>query len=221
MTGLLLNGIRVALTSATGATITLGTKIQGFNSPADAWSGAVDGTIYAWVIEANFDGNGAATDREGGFGVYTAIGGTLARNTVWSTSTGNAQISTTGICHVIIAPASTMVTSDQTTTLTAGYFFTAFDAGTQSSGTFTPNAANGNYQFYTNGGAHAIAVPAADSAMDILITNNASAGAITFSVSFSVSANTGDSLTTNNGDKFIVSIRRINAVSTYVIKALQ
>lgn len=104
MSGLLLNAIRVSLTSATGVALTLGTKITGFNSPSDNWSGAVDGTVYTWVLEANFDVNGIATAREGGYGVYTASGGTLARNTIWSTSTANAQISITGTTHVIISP---------------------------------------------------------------------------------------------------------------------
>lgn len=107
--GSVLNGIRVVLTSATGGALTLGAKIQGFNAPGDAWSGAVDGTIYEWVIENNFDGSGVAQSREGGYGVYTASGGTLARNTIWSTSTSNAQITITGTSHVIITPLAASI----------------------------------------------------------------------------------------------------------------
>lgn len=109
---------------------------------------------------------------------------------------------------------------DTTNTTTVGYKFTSYNAGTLSSGTFTPDAANGNYQYLTNNGAHTWAVPAADSAMDILVTNGASAGAITFS-GYTVSASTGDPLTTTNTSKFVISLRKINGVSTYVIKALQ
>ncbi len=105
-------------------------------------------------------------------------------------------------------------------TFTQGFKFVAFNAGTISSGTFTPDAANGNYQFYINGGAHTLAAPALDSALDILITNNASASTITFS-GFTVNSNTGEALTTINTNKFLVSIRRINSVATYIIKALQ
>lgn len=104
--------------------------------------------------------------------------------------------------------------------ITGGYTLTPYNAGTISSGTNTPNAVNGNYQYYTNGGAHTVAAPASDCAIDILITNNASAGAITFS-GFTVNANTGEPLTTTNGHKFILSLRRLNGTSTYVIKALQ
>ena len=39
---------------------------------------------------------------------------------------------------------------------------------------------NGNYQFITNNGAFTITAPASDCAVDILVTNGASAGAITF-----------------------------------------
>lgn len=109
---------------------------------------------------------------------------------------------------------------DVTATLTVGYTFTPSNGGTISSGTFTPNPTLGNYQFYTNNGAHTFANPTSDCAVDTLVTNGASAGAISFS-GFTVGANTGDALTTTNTNKFIVSVRRINAVSTYVIKALQ
>jgi len=106
-------------------------------------------------------------------------------------------------------------------TTTGGFNITPYSIGTITTGTVTPNAINQNYQYYTNNGAHTLAAPASDCAIDILITNGAAAGAITFS-GFTVAAgNTGDPLTTTNTSKFIVSIRRINAISTYVIKALQ
>jgi hypothetical protein len=105
--------------------------------------------------------------------------------------------------------------------ITGGFRFTAFSGGTLTTGqTFTPDAYNSNYQYYTNNGAHTLAAPANDCAIDILITNGATAGAITFS-GFTVGANVGDALTTTNTSKFIISIRRINAVATYLIKALQ
>jgi len=75
-------------------------------------------------------------------------------------------------------------------------------------------------QFITNGGAFTITAPANDGSCIVLITNNASAGAVTFS-GFTVSSNTGDSLTTTNGNKFFVTIVRINGTATYLIKAAQ
>ena len=105
-------------------------------------------------------------------------------------------------------------------TLTGGFRVTAYSAGTKSTGTFTPDANNGNYQYATNGGAHTLAAPSNDCGIEILYTNNASAGTITFS-GFQVGSSTGDSLTTTNGHDFIISIRRINSIATYSIRALQ
>jgi hypothetical protein len=92
--------------------------------------------------------------------------------------------------------------------------------GSNVSGSYTPDALNGNYQYFTNNGAITFNSPGTDCAIDFLITNSGTAGAITFS-GYTVNANTGEPLTTTNGHKFILSIRRINGTSTYVIKALQ
>ena len=107
-----------------------------------------------------------------------------------------------------------------TATITVGYTVTPYSIGTVSSGTTTPAAANGNYQYLTNNGAFTLAAPAADCAIDLLVTNGASAGSITFS-GFTVGSSTGSALTTTNTSKFIISIRRINSVATYSIYALQ
>jgi len=135
------------------------------------------------------------------------------------TITLSGDITGSGTTAITATAGATVLKPGTTNTITIGYTITPFNGGTVSSGTFTPSAANGNYQFYTNNGAHTFANPAADSAIDILITNGASAGAITFST-FTVGT-TGDALTTTNTNKFIVSVRRINSISTYLIKALQ
>lgn len=110
--------------------------------------------------------------------------------------------------------------NSQTATISKGFTLTPNNIGTVSSGTTTPDPANGNYQYYTNGGAHTLAAPSSDCAIDILVTNNGSAGAITFS-GFTVGSSTGSALTTTNTSKFIISIRRINSISTYSVYALQ
>jgi hypothetical protein len=107
------------------------------------------------------------------------------------------------------------VAGNQTTT--GGFRITAYNA-TQAGG-FTCNAFFGNYQYVNNSGAMTITAPANDCAIDYLFTNTATAGAVTFS-GFTVGT-TGDAMGTANGSKFIVSVRRINGTSTYVIKALQ
>jgi hypothetical protein len=102
--------------------------------------------------------------------------------------------------------------------LTGGFSFTVF--APTLSGTFTPDPTKGNYQHGINNGAFTLAAPTVDCAIDLMVTNGASAGAITFS-GFYVSANTGDAFSTTNGAHFIISIRRISNLPTYTIKALQ
>ena len=75
-------------------------------------------------------------------------------------------------------------------------------------------------QYITNGGAFTITAPSNDGSCIILVTNNASAATISFS-GFTVGSNTGDALTTTNGNKFMVTIVRINGTATYLVKALQ
>lgn len=103
--------------------------------------------------------------------------------------------------------------------ISGGFTVTAFNLGT-GSGTVTPSGLSGNYQYITNNGAFTLAAPAADCAIDILITNGATAGAITFS-GYTVGSIRGGTLTTTNAQRFLVSIRRVNAISTYSIYALQ
>lgn len=113
---------------------------------------------------------------------------------------------------------TTGILSNATATLTAGYTVTAYSNGTKSSGTFTPDPVNGNYQYYTNGGAHTVAAPNSDCAIDILVINGASgAGTITVSgFKTSNSGANGASYATTSNTWWILSIRRINSVSTYV-----
>ncbi len=49
--------------------------------------------------------------------------------------------------------------ADTADELTAGFSAAAHSAGTKSSGTYTPDVDDGNFQFATNGGAHTLAVP--------------------------------------------------------------
>lgn len=100
-----------------------------------------------------------------------------------------------------------------------GYSIAPYSGGNVS-GSYTPNPLNGNYQYFTNNGAITFNAPSVDCAIDYLITNSGSAGAITFS-GYTVNSNTGEPFTTTNGHKFILSLRRINGTSTYTKKALQ
>lgn len=108
--------------------------------------------------------------------------------------------------------------ADVTDTLTVGYATTTYDAGTKSSGTFTPDEANGNFQRIVNGGSFTLAPPTNDTVISIHVTNNGSAGTITTS---GFTLITGDSLTTTNGHEFILDLKTIHDVSVLIITALQ
>ncbi|MDP2346716.1 MAG: hypothetical protein Q8N34_03210 [Gammaproteobacteria bacterium] len=108
--------------------------------------------------------------------------------------------------------------ADVADVLTAGFANTDFNAGTKSSGTFTPDEALGNQQYATNGGAHTLAPPANSCSMTIHYTNNGSAGAITTS-GFTVVD--GDAFTTTNAHKFICFITKTNSQSVLTVKAMQ
>ncbi len=99
-----------------------------------------------------------------------------------------------------------------------GFGTTVHDDGTKTTGTFTPDEADGNHQRIVNGGAFTLAPPTNNSSIVLHITNNASAGAITTS---GFTAVDGDSFSTTNTDEFIAYITKVHDVSHLTVKALQ
>ncbi len=124
-----------------------------------------------------------------------------------------------GLFEVVDADILRADTADE---LTAGYSAAAHDAGTKTTGTYTPDVDDGNFQVAINGGAHTLGVPAKNCTMVLLYKNNASAGTLTTS---SYTLVDGDDLTTTNGHEFFLYITRINDGSTtfslLTVKALQ
>tara|TARA_R110001599_G_scaffold256876_1_gene457218 strand:- start:141 stop:1136 length:996 start_codon:yes stop_codon:yes gene_type:complete len=108
--------------------------------------------------------------------------------------------------------------ADVADNLTAGYSTTVHDAGTKSSGTYTPDQDDGNIQKAVNGGAHTLAPTVDDCAVIIQYTNNASAGTITTSGFTKVD---GDDISTTNGDDFFFYLTKANGFSLLTVKALQ
>tara|TARA_R110002072_G_scaffold284055_3_gene447952 strand:- start:149 stop:1135 length:987 start_codon:yes stop_codon:yes gene_type:complete len=108
--------------------------------------------------------------------------------------------------------------ADVADNLTAGYSTTVYNAGTKSSGTYTPDQDNGNIQRAVNGGAHTLAPTTDDCAVIIQYTNNASAGTITTSGFTLVD---GDDISTTNGDDFFFYLTKANGFSLLTVKALQ
>jgi hypothetical protein len=122
---------------------------------------------------------------EEGLGTYSALN-TVTRTTVIKSSNSDAEVDfAAGTKDVFIVLPSSVISaiirSDATAVLTAGYTATPYDAGTKSSGTFTPSPADGTKQRYINGGAHTLAPQTGVSDINIEVTNNASAGAVTVS----------------------------------------
>jgi len=112
--------------------------------------------------------------------------------------------------------------ADTADELTAGFSAAIHDAGTKSSGTYTPDVDDGNFQQAVNGGAHTLGVPSKNCTMVILYKNNASAGTVTTSGYTVVD---GDTITTTNGHEFFFYITRVNdgssTFSLLTVKALQ
>lgn len=202
----------------------------------DATSSGNQATVGAqWtIIQANLDGaiiSGGALGTPSS-GTLTNCSGLPASGLVASTSQavgfGTIELghaSDTTIARISAGVAAVegqnILTTGTTQTLTKGFTVTPYDNGTKTTGTFTPDPANGNMQYVTNNGAHTLAAPASDCAIDILVTNGASAGAITFSGFTAPTGGGGDTYATTNASKFLLCIRRINSVATYAWKALQ
>ena len=107
-----------------------------------------------------------------------------------------------------------------TQNLTVGFTATSFPEGTVSTGTYTPAPASGNFQHYTNNGAHTLAPPSSTCTMIVDSTNGASAGIITTS---GFSKVTGDALDTTSGHifRFYISVNTSTARSHLHVTAMQ
>jgi len=95
---------------------------------------------------------------------------------------------------------------------------TVYDLGTNSSGTETLDSDNGNFQKGVNGGAHTLAPQSQLSTIVVQYTNNASAGTLTTSGYDIV---TGDTISTTNGDDFMLYSTVNGAFQHLHVTALQ
>lgn len=95
---------------------------------------------------------------------------------------------------------------------------TAYDLGTNASGTETLSAVNGNIQSGINGGTHTIAPQAQLSTIEVQYTNNGSAGTITTSGYTFV---TGDTYDLTNGSKYILTSTVTGSSKQLHVSALQ
>jgi hypothetical protein len=146
-----------------------------------------------------------------------APGSDLTADRTLTITTGDAARTLT-ISGDHTLPGGTSVVTAGAQTLTGGFAATPYNAGTKSTGTFTPDEVNGNFQYAVNGGAHTLAPPTNNCSIVIQYTNNASAGAVTTS---GFTKKTGDTISTTNGDDFFFFITKNNGFSHLHVQALQ
>ena len=150
------------------------------------------------------------------------IAGSIAGNGL-TASASTIEVKVAGAMTISSSAVEVKVGTGLTITSSAisianGYTMTLVSQGTKSSGTFTPEPANGFMQSATNGGAHVLAPPTTVGMFTLIYTNNASAGAITTSGFGDVF---GDAFTTTNGHVFVCLIINDGTNSILKIKALQ
>ena len=141
--------------------------------------------------------------------------GSICRFTYSSTGTG--QWIANNYNKQIVSGFISATAVDQN--FTGGCTITSYSIGTPT-GVYSVDPGLCPLQYLTNGGAFTLSAPAKDGACAILMTNNATAGNVTFT-GFTVGASVGDPLTTTNTNNFIINIFRIHGIASYFIKALQ
>lgn len=234
-------GVNTDLTSILGLTVPLsntqgGTTVYFSVSPS---TGSPNAQVVATTVPANFTLGGPPlfTFQAGlaNTGPMTLnVNSTGAKNVLKVTSAGLQPLAAADIVTgqgVLVGYDGTEYQVSLNTGLVSqtlsnqsfsgGISITSFNNGTISGGgTLTVNCGQGPLQYYTNNGAMTFAADSKDGSCDFLQTNSAGAGAVSFS-GFTVSANTGDALSTTNTNKFVIHTERVNGTSTYIVKALQ
>jgi hypothetical protein len=237
----------VSATTGTGS-FALGGAVNAAHRTFGAGFSTADTPFYTAVA---VDGFGNPTGQwESGQCTAFSSAGTLPRTTILSNSNGdtNPVNFTPGTKQIFnAAPASFLASLAFSTALNASYLNTGTLSTARLSQTWLTSTSTGQtvaggayvtctsltsstaltldtgkcpLQYVTNNGAMSVAAPSNDGSMVLLLTNGATPGAVTFS-GFAVGSNTGDSLTTSSGAKYMVFVVRINGSATYTIKSLQ
>lgn len=143
-----------------------------------------------------------------------------------ATCIGFTSDGTNAVATVFNDNAFAIQTNTTNQAITGGFNAQSTALGTVTSGTQTLNCTTASSQTLTNNGAFTLApptgsAPAGDGYCVVLITNGASAGAVTLTGWTHQGANNGDALTTTNGNQFMFYVTRVNGFAHYQISALQ
>jgi hypothetical protein len=215
--GVMLGGGAGAVPYALSSLGTSGQVLTSNGASADPSWGSAGGSGTVTSIATNNGITGGTITATGTIGCIAATASTEGCVTPDGTSThflngaGN-WVAATNAGYVSLSTVAQV--------FTGGIYPTAFSNGTGSSGTKTIDCGNGPIQSLTNGGNFTLAMAPQDGSCVLRVTNNGSAGTITFS-GFSEGTNTGDSLTTTNGNIFDISLTRIGGNPHRLVSALQ
>ena len=208
--GLTVGGLTTAAATITGGSVTGITDL----TVADGGTGAssfTDGGILLGSGTSAITATAVLTDGQ------MIVGDGTGDPAIESGATLRTSIGV-AIGSDVAAYNSDTLFADVADNLTAGFSTSVYDAGTKTSGTFTPDQDNGNIQKAVNNGAHTLAPTTDDCAVIIQYTNAASAGTITTSGFTKVD---GDTISTTNGDDFFFYLTKANGFSLLTVKALQ
>lgn len=168
--------------------------------------------------DATVDGNGVILATNAIITGKPAIAPDVGDSLLFSDADDSGNLKKATLTNILSLVTMAMLKSG-TMAAGVGAVATSGSLGTISSGTVTPLAtSNGNFNHYTNNGAHTLAPPAGVCTMIIEVTNGASAGAIT--VSGYTKTDTAEYNTTN-GNKFHFYITKTNSYSALSVVALQ
>jgi hypothetical protein len=179
------------------------------NAANDAWQAERDPVrMYldsARVTLRSADGAETLADFLAGGGAYLRHANV---NRVWTTATG-AEIY--GALEVDTLNGAAL----------AGGFTAAVVNDGNSGGAYRPTPEGGNIRKVANSTAFTLEVPTAagDYTLLVLITNSATAGAVTISASYTRTF--GDPFTTTSGHMFLLTVVKIGTVRTLTVQALQ
>ena len=211
----------------------IGSSVQAYDADLDTYAGITpSANVQSLLGAADYAAMRGLLDLEAGTDFYSIAAADAAFQPLDSDLTAIAALTTTSYGRALLEIANEVafkaavnlkigtdvqafdadtLKADAAAALSASFYDTLDDDGTQSSGTYTPSlAAGSNGKKIVGNGAFTFAAPACPSsnqtsALHVYIINGASAGAITFS-GFRSGDPGGDSMTTTENDVFLAVI---------------